>query len=253
MAHGKVESCTKDLRQAARLIDFRNSTKVEVVDLKRKGGSATALVELDDWRSEVPLVSRGGRWRLDSFFGIPTSKALGLMSTARGKARPTLADMARGGSPIDVSGDKIRITLLTVFGDFKFSDCELTLRSFVGRDGRTWTHDLGRSWVPGTACADIEQCGALAPGERYSGLNPDGPLPWKGRLRRDGDDAYVHDISACFWTCVGFYEGTISMRLVRNGRGWRATDTDLRIGAHGLRMQGDFTMTSADTTLIAGD
>lgn len=252
MAHGKVESCAKDLRQAARLIDFRNSSEVEVIDVKRNGGSATALVALDDWRSEVPLVRQGRRWRLDSFFGIPTSHALDRIGTARDRVPPAATRLARDESVIAVSGGKIRVTLLTVFGNFMFSECEFTFRSFVDRSGRTWTYDFDRGWpTDGASCADIAQCGTLGPGERAA-VNPGTPLPWRGRLRRDGDDAYVHRVEACFWTCVGFYEGTLSMRLVRRGRGWRADETDFRIGAHGLRMHGGFTL-SGDPKLVAVD
>jgi hypothetical protein len=246
MAHGKIESCQKDMRQALRLIDegggFRNSEELELTAIRRNGSNASATVTLDDWESDVPLVRRGGKWKLDSFFGVPTKQALRTVEARDGIPPSTADNFGAGEEPLVVVG-KVRVAILTAFGDFKLSDCEFTFSSKVGRDGRTWTYNFDRDGALDSACGDVEQCGAPEPDERYSGKNPGGPTPWPGRLRRDGD-AYVHEMAACFWTCVGFFEGELSVRLARDGKSWRTDATDLQIGSQGLRLQGPFESSS---------
>jgi hypothetical protein len=247
MAHGEIESCQKDMRQAMRLIEkgggFRNSDALAVTAARRDSDSATVTVALDGWKSDVPLIRRSGRWKLNSFFGIPTKQALRTVKV-RDRVPPTTADDIREGEELLAVEGKMRITILTGFGDFKFSDCEFTFRSKIGRDRRTWTYGFDRDGAQDSACGDIEQCGGPDPGERYRGANLGGPTPWPGRLRDDGDDAYVHDVAACFWTCVGFFEGKLSVRLVRDGSTWRTETEDLQIGNRGLRLQGSFTSSS---------
>jgi hypothetical protein len=243
MAHGKVESCAKDMRQAIGLIEqgggFGDVDATEIAAVRREGNRATVTVALDDWHTAVPLVARGGAWKLDSFFGIPTAEALSRLARRRDALPAAAEDPPPDAREVVVTGGRIAVTMLTAFGSFEFSDCRFELTAYADEAGRTWTHDFERDG-PGAACGDIEQCGAPYPGERYDGKANSGvPMPWRGTLRADGD-AYVHEVDACFWTCVGFFEGRLSLRLERDGDRWRAEDVDLAIGREGLRMAGDF-------------
>jgi hypothetical protein len=240
MAHGDVESCVRDLRQAAALFEpgggFGESGTVE--DVVRTGPRADVRLDLDGWRSDIPMVEEDDRWKLDSFFGIPTDQAMREVSRAEREGPP---DELEEDPDLVVTGAEVEVSLLTGFGHLPFSTCEFTFESTVEDDGiTTWTHDFDRKGPEGSACGDIEQCGGPQPGERFEGVNPGVPIPWRGELKPDGDDAYVHEMDTCFWTCVGFFRGKLSMRFVRDGSAWRTEESAIRIGSRGFEMRGTF-------------
>jgi hypothetical protein len=245
MAHGERESCVRDLRQAVALIEkgggFGDLSETEIEGGRRNGDKGTVSLALDGWTTNVPMTREAGEWKLDSFFGIPTRAALSRASAYASRVSPSAEKRAESGRELVVTGEGIDVGLLTAFGDLDFATCDFTFRSYVDQSGATLTHDLERLGPQGSACGDIEQCGTPSRDEPYSGINPGIPPPWKGVLRHEDDGGYVHTMQACFWTCIGFFEGTLTLRFARDGGRWRADDVHVGIGDNGLNMEGTFT------------
>jgi hypothetical protein len=253
IAHGSPTACGRDLARAFTLIEegggWLHRRMPEVVDVDVDADRATATVSLGERsRAGLPLVRQGGEWKLDSFAGTPTRQAEAVRAGIRSAAFPATRGEAVGvresaGSPcgdlvdgrfpeisggcqIDVTTRRTKLTVTTVFGDFRFAVCPSSYPISVDSRGRTWT-GTRQVAIPGGSgpCGDINSC-----------LDEDGQLPWRGRLGSAGDGTVLHVVDACFETCVGYFVGEISMRLTRHVGGWRAELTG-DVGDSGLRLQ----------------
>jgi hypothetical protein len=253
IAHGKPEQCVPDLREAFGVLreggGVKDTSATKVVGARVNGNRAIATVRLGDWTHDVPLSRQGGRWKLNSFFGTPEEDARRVAETVRGQSFPAANDTAvegldgDGGRCFDFTedtypeieadcqfraeGTRVGVSILTAFGRFKFADCIVRYTALVDGQGRTWTTEMSFDWEINNGCADVNQC-----------VGDGGSIPWRGRIRSDGEGAFVHEMNVCMRTCVGFYTGTLEMRLERSGERWRTEAVDSSVGASGFRLDG---------------
>ncbi|HEX2161339.1 MAG TPA: DUF4430 domain-containing protein [Thermoleophilaceae bacterium] len=250
MAHGKVESCPRDLRQAFAIVDpdstLRFAGRRSIGKVSAAGGRATVTLEVAGRpHVDVALVESDGRWLLDSFFGTPQELAERSAAAVReaafpsGPGRPArVADAGGvacfpffadqfpeidGGCELQVSGRRVAVTVATPFGDFDFGDCEFGYTALADDRGRTWITDVSFTSRVNNGCADLREC--RAGGEE---------APWRGAIRAVGDDRLVHRIDACLDTCVGFYTGELIVRLTRRRGRWTAAVARSAGGTVGL-------------------
>jgi hypothetical protein len=254
--HDVRESCPKDLRQAFHVIDLgggmRHRGQPRVARAEISGDRATAFVELGGRTGAAPLVERAGRWMLAGFVGLPASE--GQRLDERAKATPFPAAGAQSieavdadakpcsrfdatardaDCPFSVRGARVAISILTVYGDFTFGDCEIELYSAVDGEGRTWTwFDAGGGQQARWSCIDVDPCD--------EGI-PDEAVLWKGRLRSDPRGALVHEVDACVRSAVGYFEGRLSMPLARAGESSRQPPATYAVGDSGLELDGPLT------------
>lgn len=262
-AHDEATSCKRDVRDLLEMIrdggGWRHAGEPRVTEVEAAAGEAAAVVALDRrWRAEVPLVREGRRWRLDGLFGISKRRAEKVSSAiadadfppverepveatdGEGDPCPGLSETAyprvSGGCVIKLSSRIAPLRILTPFGGFDFADCAVSYRVKVDSSGRTWTDELAGDGGPDAdACGDVDSCYNMSIEEF---------VPWRGRIYADGDDAFLHRMDMCLRTCVGVFVGKLTMRMVRDGNGWRAEPVDgggssgFRFGVP-LRAEGD--------------
>lgn len=259
VAHHFPTKCEPDVRRVFRIIrngggwSEAGAPTVERVRENGTDGAMATLVGPGGWRADVPLVSRGGRWKLAGFFGLAPAQfeRISAISRARpfpppargsavkavdggGRACETPADSdypeISGGCSLTVATDSVPIRMLTPFGDFKFDDCGLSYRVSVDGEGRTWTSDWNTVGTTGPGCSDVQAC-------EGQGFDHN---PWKGRLSNDGRGGYLHEMDMCMTTCIGLFAGRFVVRLTRDGRRWSAAGTTR--GATGFRLDGPLTV-----------
>lgn len=237
MAHGDPRDCRRDVLRAFRIIanggGWEASPPPRVTEVAAGPRRGTATVTVGDWSADVAFAKVDGRWKLDGFFGTSlrdkeraAAAALAAPQPARGEDAVLVEKPGGGACPplrrdssLTVSGGcsfgifepETPFYVLTPFGPFKFGDCSLTYEVRVDSRGRAWTEPLNsRGKDPDSGCADVRSC-----------LGPQ-RVPWNGSLRRDGSGGYLHRMTVCLDTCVGVYAGTMTMRLSKQGRRWKA-------------------------------
>lgn len=256
VAHGSQDECPEDLGEAFDVIDagggIRARRHAQPVAATVMGDEGTATVAVEGHGSvDVPLTRGGSGWRLASFFGTPPREAEAAMARDRpapfppargavtvtergGPCLPLFAEgypQIAGGCELHASTRRLRLTIGTVFGSFRFGHCELGYRVLVDRKGRAWTDSVELRGPKGVnnGCSDVRGCENSA----------SEPLPWEGRISMTGDGDVVHRMNVCLDTCIGFYLGPLTVEMSRRpGRGWRADATRAAVGATGLRFDG---------------
>jgi len=243
-AHGDATTCRRDVYRLFDLIHegggWRHAGAPRVTAVTEDGDRATAVVALDRrWQAQVELARRDGRWQLDGLFGTSLQRAVAVAAgvpdstfpTEQGKPLavangdnapcPDLSDAnyptISGGCRLRVTGKVAPLTMLTPFGDFRFDRCSIAYTIRVDSSGRTWTEDFDVVGEVESACGDVSAC-----------YDPkvNGGVPWRGRIHRERDDSYVHQMDACVRTCVGNFVGALNMQLEDGDDGWRATPID---------------------------
>lgn len=271
--HGEPTTCVRDVRKLFRTIEKGNGWEHEgeprVTGLALDGREAIALMSLGQQLAEIPMAKVDGRWKLDGFFGNPQEdvdsfvrnvqrrrfpparpeNALGdttvKVRDAAGSPCPKLTDeqfpQVAGGCEVHAASNApLQLSVLTPFGDFKFEKCRISYRILADRAGRTWTDSFDAAGPDTSACGDVNACF-----DKDSAL-----LPWKGRLRSDGEGGFYHRMNMCLATCVGPFVGDLAMRMYPEGRGWRVEpmegggqtgfhfDGRLSINAKGVDLEG---------------
>jgi hypothetical protein len=275
MAHGSPSECEADVRKALGMIrkggGFEHARGVRVVGVDLAGDRATATVARDVRRTtDLPFVVEGGRWRLDSFFGTPPQRAGQLAHSIersefplpqgspvravdgrRGHPCPSLDQATypriRGGCVFTATTEAVApITIATAFGDFEFADCSMEYRVRVDRAGRTWTDAFRfQDDTPEiTGCSDVYRCPLDEPAGKLGIAKALAPL--RGRIESDGQGGFVHRMSVCLKTCVGFYAGDLVVQMTREGNHWRAEAPDAQIGGSGFTIHAPFKISSRD-------
>lgn len=243
--HSTPTTCTKDVRKLFKVIDKGNGWEYEgmprVTGMTVKNGRATALMSLGQRLIEVPMAKVDGEWKLDGFFGTPRELAVSFAEEGRSRPFPAavpenalgdtrvavrdaegapcaeLSDkqfpQIAGGCEVHaVSVEPLQLSVLTPFGSFDFEKCTISYRVLADRAGRTWTDTFDAVGDPNGACGDVNACF-----DKKETL-----LPWKGRLRSDGEGGFYHRMNACLFTCVGTFTGDFVMHLTPDAKGWRA-------------------------------
>jgi hypothetical protein len=252
IAHGKRETCVRDLRQAFKVIKggMQKGQAPEPGEVEVQGNRATVAVPVASRSSQVPLAKEGGRWRLDTFFGTPLGETNRAADRSRTGPFPAATDgpaevvspggsrcpsffedsypEISGGCLFRVTADEVTLSIATPFGDLRFGDCMIDSTSFVDSSGRSWTPIFDVQGKVNNGCSDVHEC----TGARES------KLPWKGRIVSTGEGRAVHRINACFNTCIGYYAGVLSLELERVGQRWKVTAADAQVGESGLRFDG---------------
>lgn len=253
IGHGDPTACPRDVERVIAMIDksdgWEGSSTPRVAASDGRGDRRVATVEVSDgWRAELPFAHQRGRWRLDGFFGMTPSRLKQAEAAARQMPFPsangepvTVVDDAgrpctdvstrrfprlSGGCTIEVAGDRVPMRVLTGFGDFAFDRCSVRYTIRSDSQGRAWMDELEVDGPDEGGCGDVNQC--VVPGTFTF-------QPWKGRLRADGPNRFVHRMSMCLRTCVGLFVGPLETRLVRDGDRWRVEPLP---GSTGFRMYG---------------
>jgi hypothetical protein len=260
--HSQPTTCERDVRKLFKTIEkgggFEHEGGPRVTGMTLDpGGRARVLMALGQQLIEAPMAKTGGEWKLDSFFGTRTADATRFVKQVRqrpfpaavpadalgdttvkvrdaaGKPCPELSDkqfpQLSGGCEIHAASDQpLDLSVLTLFGRFPFDPCTISYRVLADRQGRTWTDTFDATGDPKkTACGDVNACFTK------SGT----PLPWKGRLRSDGEGGFIHRMNMCLNTCVGTFTGDLVMTMKPDGKGWR-TEPSNGGGPTGFRFEG---------------
>lgn len=262
--HSTPTTCTRDVRRLFNTIEKGNGWEYKgqprVTGLSLDGNDATVLMSLGQALAEVPMAKVDGQWKLDSFFGTRREHARRFAATARGRPFPaavpadalgdtTVKVRDAAGSPCPALSDQefpqvsggcevhaassipAQLAVLTPLGYFAFEKCSISYRVLADRAGRTWTDTFDATGHPDSACGDVNAC-----------FDKDGTLvPWKGRLRSDGEGGFIHRMNACVNTCVGSFTGDLVIRMRPQGKGWRAEPVNGG-GQTGFRFAGPLTM-----------
>jgi hypothetical protein len=259
IAHQTPTTCVRDVRRVVRTIADAggwSSTVPQIVAVAGRGRKRTVTLETDGRRTRPRFVRERGRWRMDGFLGVAESLRSRTERTSRAAPFPAAASeeirareasapcrpvssaaypTLEGGCRLTFNNPKAEIEVQTLFGAFLFGECDVSYTVRVEPDGRTWTEALDVEGPRATGCSDVKQCDV----PRRALSHP----PWKGRLRPDGPDGYLHVAQACFRTCVGDFVGRYVTRLVPHGTGWRIRPTSM----------GDVGLTFADDLSSRGD
>ncbi|HYJ00056.1 MAG TPA: hypothetical protein VEX36_10320 [Thermoleophilaceae bacterium] len=258
--HSQPTTCVRDVRKLFRTIEKGNGWEHEgeprVTGMSVEGRRAIALMSLGQQLVQVPFSKVGGSWKLDGFFGTPREEAVRFAREVRRRPFPaavpenalgdtTVEVRDAGGSPCPPLSDSqfpqgaggcevhaasqapLQLSVLTPFGDFAFDKCTISYRVLADRAGRTWTDTFDATGPTTGACGDVNACFDKAGAS----------VPWKGRLRSDGEGGFFHRMNACIFTCVGSFTGDFVMHMRPEGKGWRAEPMDGG-GQTGFRIAG---------------
>jgi hypothetical protein len=257
--HRGPTSCRSGVRRLLAIVrdradGWRLPGEPRVVAVEADGDRAQATVALDRrWQADVPLARRHGEWRLDSFFGVPPRAVERLTTTFRrrpfppaaggevevsragGEACPGLppqpGPQASAGCGVGVSSGRIPLAVLTPLGYLQLEDCLVSYGVLVDGAGRTWTDSFDVDGTFGDACGDFNSCWIESAQD---------VMPWKGRIRSDGEGGLVHHTHVCIESAVGSFAGELVLPMERSGRGWRYEPVDGG-GRTGFRLGGPLT------------
>lgn len=266
VGHGQPTACPRDLRRALGMIDggggWLDGDKPRVSAVRERGRKATVVLAADDWSARVPFANEGDGWKLAGFFGMnlreferledrypsrpfPPAAGRAVHVTTDGRSdcgtvylSPAYPEL-KGGCVVRVTNKKVPIKMLTPFGGFEFDTCSVSYRVSIDSYGRTWTDEfeVGRVGNAEGGCADVNPC-LHAPQVRIT------RLPWKGRIRSDGNGGFTHHVDMCVRTCIGMFVGEMVVELTPDDdarTGWRAEGDEG--GSTGYRYDGAFAIT----------
>jgi hypothetical protein len=162
---------------------------------------------------------------------------------------------ATGGCAVDARGGRVSFRVLSAVGVIEFANCRVAHTIYMDRGGRTLVDDFA---VHGQQpCSDIDAC--------WKGDDREQSYPWKGRLIRYGGGSIRagggdlrHDVQACFDTCMGRFEGIVSISLDPTARDWskpdlprsrRATAPGRTLGSSGLQLDAAWTIDMYDVDI----
>lgn len=262
VAHGRPGACDQDLREAFKVIEqgggIDKGSSRRIAATRVDGDRAAVILVGRHGRTAVPLAWHEGRWLLDSFFGTPRADAKRIAAAARRRPFPTavatpvtLRDdtdqrcfdpfvdlpIVTGDCGYTAADTRVTISIATVFGEFRFGVCKVSVQVATAADGRSWTSVAVTSPV-NNGCADIRPCSVAG-----------NTLPWKSRIARKRDRSLVHRIDACFDTCIGAYVGPLTLSISGKRDSGRMIAVHSRVGASGLGIRGMLTVTRDDLRL----
>jgi hypothetical protein len=133
-----------------------------------------------------------------------------------------------GGCQVDLRGEAIRMSIQSVVGEIEFSECISTTTLHIDKAGRTALHVLISGMQP---CNDVRPC--RSDDERVLGY-----LPWMGRLVPDPGGWLRNEMHVCLDTCMGKFEGRLSMRLERVRGRLRGRTLEEPVGTSGYQLDG---------------
>lgn len=143
-----------------------------------------------------------------------------------------------GGCKVDVAGGGVVFTLVSLFGDHPFAECQVRMALSFGPSGRLMVDNVEVVRVGGTEpspCGDLRQCEADI-------SDPTSEFPWHGRVvRADGEHATL-DIDMCFDSCVGRLRGVTRIQLRLGGPTARSARIAMRratVGYAGMEIDGE--------------
>ena len=143
-----------------------------------------------------------------------------------------------GGCAFEVAGDG-RFRVATPFGDMALASCRLDFELRIGPSGFVAMGELGRSGP--SPCGDIRSCNKQVDLE---------PSPWLGRIETDGHGGMRTVLDACLDTCVGWFEGPLTLKLERTATGWRLRADESMIGKTGLHIRGEWWLDGPSLRLV---
>jgi hypothetical protein len=260
VGHKSPTTCARDVRRVFGMIEsgggWLDGEKPRVVSIE-EGDVASATVEMDGWRGQVPFVKEGGGWKLASFFGMEPKQFEHIQDAYPSKPFPrpgrpvTISDSGHnlcpplsdakypritGGCLIEVSQRSVPVEMLTPFGGFKFDDCNFRYRVHVDGQGRTWTDRWEADGANEGGCADLNSCYRLPDEIRVD------VLPWKGRIRSDGRGGFTHNVDMCLRTCMGLFAGEVAFKFAGGANDWRLKPADAN--DTGVRFNGSMSIES---------
>jgi len=266
IAHGRPGPCAEGLRRSIALMRPAAATKPAAPDLvaATAGGDRASVTALLDGRVPlgVPLARQGDEWRLAAFMGVAESTATAAAAAIRskpfpaGRERPVTASSppdspcfaffedeypaVQGGCRIDLSGDRVAVSVATLFGRYRFGDCGLSYTLLADGAGRTWTTEVAFSSPRLDGCADLEMCETAA-GEE---------LPWRGRIFAGEGGELVHRMDVCLDTCIGFYVGELDLATVNRDGRWNFEAVGDSVGDSGLGLHGRLLARAGDSLAL---
>jgi len=152
---------------------------------------------------------------------------------------------ARGGCVVDVPKAPAALAALTAFGDHRLARCMVGFELRIGGSGELALTGLvaddledRRAVALGVseACGDVLACRRVEGADYYPTARD--KLPWPGRVVASGS-RLTAELDACFDTCLGRFEGTLSLDLAeRAGGGWDLAGRRAAVGDGGLELDG---------------
>lgn len=267
--HDPPTTCERDLLLIYRSLEkgegLREPARRKIASIAIDGDRAQVTVTANGGPAfAVPVAHEDGDWKVDALYGdipggsqddnfinpgegepratrptippppgqprpVSTEPTTGVTvrGTQRGGSRRCgrLTPDGKGGGCGGVfirSNGQIEFTVRTLAGDLPFARCLYNYYLRIDGDGRTTMDGILSGGE--NPCNDVRPC--------LNRRKTDWP-PWRGRIRRLPDGGYVHRIAACVDTCLGQFEGTLTMPLARHGRVWRATIDSTQVGDSG--------------------
>jgi hypothetical protein len=151
--------------------------------------------------------------------------------------------VARGGCELALVRGRVRLTVLTMFGDEEVGVCPFRFRMRLGAAGEVAMDRVAVSAFPfpsphrrDGACGDAFACqqAGKAPKEHVPGV------PWSGDIDPAGKtDEQLITIQVCLDTCFGRFEGPSRwlLRPLKHG-GWLLRASNASVGMSGLELAG---------------
>jgi hypothetical protein len=224
------------------------SGRREVVDVRSKGGRATAVVTLNkrvDGR--LRFARRGGEWRLADI-GVRADPKRSRWKPATGQLRDfSLPKMrlaacsqmrrilhhgrhpVRGGCVLRFSSDDMAIVMLSAFGDFTVARCSMRFDFHAASNTLGTLADDIDFRGPGI-CARARPCADGETGLRY---------PWQGDgLTGSFSDGVHLRFDICINTPLGRARGMLHYRLVERDGELTARTYDYPIGESSIQLVG---------------
>jgi len=179
------------------------------------------------------------------------------VSTPAGHSRCPAVEISgrrvTGGCRVEAREAPGRFAALTLLGDHGLAECLVSFELRIGGSGElaateVYSSDLRdpRALSSGVseACGDVLACRRSVGPTGYP--TPEDILPWSGRLIAF-DGGLVAELDACFDTCMGRFEGPLSLDVTGSAeRGWRIGARRAAAGESGFEVSGGWRLERPD-------
>lgn len=122
--------------------------------------------------------------------------------------------------------DPVDVYVLTMLGRLHFGRCAVQYSLHVDADGRTEMYHV--TFDGPQPCPDALACG----------WEEERARPWPGRIHGDGRGGFHNHVDVCLDTCLGQFQGRLTIDLLRHRQGWRARAQQQSVGTSGLSFDG---------------